>query len=459
MEVTEKAHAVLSPSGAAKWTACPGSIVLEEGLPNDSSPHARWGTAAHELAQLCLWDEIMDEAYSDPLNAESFVGRVFIVEGHEIKVDMEMADCVNTYCSYVHTYGDLAAGDKLYVEVEVPLEGITGEKGATGTSDAIWHLTNGEIVVIDLKGGAGVGVDADNNLQLGMYGLGAVDFLGVNPTRVRGNPTRVRGVIVQPRKNNISEFVWEPEELRGVYDRLNTGAKNVALARESDILNFLSPGEKQCRWCRAKATCPALRGEVVDVVTGSAAQPDDFADLDALPKVLSANITAPADLDAIALAASMRAAPLIETWLNAVRAEVDRRLMAGESVPGFKVVAGRAGSRAWSDAAAVEAAMKSARLKIDEMYDQKLISPTQAEKLLAKAKPKVWKKLEAFVSRADGKPSVAPESDPRPAYSTAAKVEDFEELPVRDELDPAAARPLFDKAKELAEINEDPLFA
>lgn len=458
MEVTEKTHAVLSPSGAAKWTACPGSVVLEEGLPNESSPHARWGTAAHELAQLCLWDEIMDEPYADPLNAESFVGRVFIVEGHEIEVDMEMADCVNTYCSYVHTYGDLAAGDKLYVEVEVPLDGMTGEKDATGTSDAIWHLANGEIVVIDLKGGAGVGVDATENLQLGMYGIGAADFLDVEPTRVRG-------VIVQPRKNNISEFVWEPEEFELLFLELCASAKAVGKARAvpkgGTLEKFLNPGDKQCRWCRAKATCPALRGEVVDVVTGSAAQPEDFADLDALPKVLSANITKPADLDAIALAASMRAAPLIETWLSAVRAEVDRRLMSGESVPGFKVVAGRAGSRAWNDADAVEAAMKSARLKLDEMYDQKLISPTQAEKLLAKAKPKVWKKLEAFVSRADGKPSVAPESDPRPAYSTAASVEDFEELPVRDELDPAAARPLFDKAKakELAEINEDPLFA
>ncbi len=453
MEVKEKAHAVLSPSGAAKWTACPGSIVLEDGLPNESSPHSRWGTAAHELAQLCLWDDIVEEAYAEPLDAEGFVDRVFVVEGHEIKVDMEMADCVNTYCSYVHSYGDLAAGDKLYVEVEVPLEGITGEKDATGTSDAIWHRADGEIVVIDLKGGSGVMVDADDNLQLAMYGLGAVIFLGFNPTRVRG-------VIVQPRKNNISEFVWEPADMNLVLDELRAGSAAVRKVHgKGELEKYLNPGEKQCRWCRAKATCPALRNEVVDVVTGSAAQPDDFADLDALPKVLSANITAPADLDAIALAASMRAAPLIETWLNAVRAEVDRRLMAGETVPGFKVVAGRAGSRAWGDAAEAEAAMKASRLKIDEMYEQKLISPTRAEKLLAKAKPKVWKKLEALITRADGKPSVAPESDPRPAYTVAAEADDFADLPVRDELDPAAVRPLFDKAKELAEINEDPLFA
>lgn len=460
-EVTEKSHAVLGPSGAATWVACPGSVVLQDGLPNDSSVHSRWGTVAHEVAALCLWDEIMEEPYAEPLEAEGFVGRVFSVEGHDIEVDMEMADTVNTYCSYVHSYGDLKAGDKLFVEVSVPLHNLTHEEGATGTSDAIWHRADGEIVVIDLKGGAGVGVDATENLQLGMYGLGAVDFLGVNPARVRG-------VIVQPRKNNISEFVWEPEDLIDMLERLRYAAKDVSKARAvpegGTLENFLSPGEKQCRWCRAKATCPALRGEVIDVITASAAQPEDFANLDDLPKVLAAEVSTPADLDAVALAASMRAATLIENWLKAVRAEVERRLFAGDKIPGFKVVQGRQGNRAWSNPDEAEALLKAARIKADVMYKSSLISPTEAEKILAKDKPKVWKKVEALITRSEGSPSVAPESDPRPAYSTAAEPEDFADLtegPAPENVAPAGdGKPsLLERQKALFDAANDPLLA
>lgn len=453
-EVSEKSHAVLGPSGAATWVACPGSVVLQDGLPNDSSIHSRWGTVAHEVAALCLWDEVMDEPYPEPLEAEGFVGRTFSVEGHAIEVDMEMADCVNTYCSYVHSYGDFKAGDRLFVEVEVPLEQITGEAGATGTSDAIWQLADGEIIVIDLKGGAGVGVDATENLQLGMYGLSAMHFLG-------HTPTRVRGVIVQPRKNNISEFVWEPKEIEDLSGWLKSAAVDVGRARAvpagGTLEAFLNPGEKQCRWCRAKATCPALRGAVVDVITASAAQPDDFATLDDLPKVLAAEISSPADLDALALAASMRSATLIENWLTAVRAEVERRLFAGQSVPGFKVVQGKQGNRTWRDAAAAEIALKASRLKSDEIYNYMLISPTAAEKLLEKSKPKVWKKMLDHIVRADGKPSVAPESDPRPVYSVAAEADDFADIP---EVVEAPVKPLLERMQEaMAMAEDDPLFS
>ncbi|MGJ7321623.1 DUF2800 domain-containing protein, partial [Morganella morganii] len=55
------------------------------------------------------------------------------------------------------------------------------------------------------------------------------------------------------------------------------------------------------------------------------------------------------------------------------------------------------------------------RLKQDQMYSMKVISPTQAEKLIKKDSPRRWTKLEALITRSDGKPTVAPETDPRPA--------------------------------------------
>jgi hypothetical protein len=62
------------------------------------------------------------------------------------------------------------------------------------------------------------------------------------------------------------------------------------------------------------------------------------------------------------------------------------------------------------------------------MYDYSVISPTSAEKL-AKADAlgeRQWKKLQTLITQADGKPSVAPESDKRPALVITPTADEFE---------------------------------
>ena len=89
--------------------------------------------------------------------------------------------------------------------------------------------------------------------------------------------------------------------------------------------------------------------------------------------------------DAPWLAACLGKVDLIEDWCKAVRAEVENRLASGQEVPGYKLVAGKRGNRAWGDPVAVEDLLKNRfRLKTEEMYDFKLISPTSAEKLAPK---------------------------------------------------------------------------
>ena len=119
---------------------------------------------------------------------------------------------------------------------------------------------------------------------------------------------------------------------------------------------------------------------------------------------------------------------LIEDWCKSIRGEIERRLFAGVEVEGYKLVEGKQGNRAWADAAEAEATMKSMRLKMDEMYEQKIISPTTAEKLLKKNAPKKWERLQKHVTRAPGKPSVAPATDPRPGMAIVATASDFSDL-------------------------------
>jgi len=125
------------------------------------------------------------------------------------------------------------------------------------------------------------------------------------------------------------------------------------------------------------------------------------------------------------LSMAMAKVDLVEAWCKAVRGEVERRLLAGETVDGWKLVEGRKGNRAWADEAAAEEMFKrSFRLRDDEMYTKKLISPTAAEKLL-KDTPKRLKRAMDLMTRSEGKPSVAPAADRRPALAVSNLADEF----------------------------------
>lgn len=180
----------------------------------------------------------------------------------------------------------------------------------------------------------------------------------------------------------------------------------------------LNPAEKTCRWCSAKATCPALAKKVQEDVGAEFEAMQD----DAIPLIESLGI--PTD---DTLTAKMNAVGLIEDWCKAVRAEVERRLFAGVPVEGYKLVEGRRGSRKWTNEQEVEATLKSMRLKLEEMYDFSLISPTTADKLhkAGTIGPRQWPRLQDLITQSEGKPSVAPASDKRPALVIAAAADEF----------------------------------
>lgn len=411
--VIEKQHAVLSPSGWSRWSNCPGSVEQEKPFPNRGSHYARYGTAGHELAERCLLGAG---------DAEQFVGDTLVVEGHEIVIDMPLADMVNEYVSYVGTFLDAAAGDIIMPEQRVPLTHMTGEAGAEGTSDVVGfrkRATGGwTMVIIDLKTGQGVPVFAKGNGQLRMYAGGALHKFAALYDVVD-----VQLVIIQPPLNIVDDETLTVDELRAFMDEVSIAAGRTQIGGAE-----LVPGEKQCKFCRAKSTCPALRDEVLSVVTTST--PGAFRNLDeepgAMPKTVAAEIKV-AD-DGELLAAQMRSLKLVEDWIKAVRAEVERRLFEGQPVPGFKVIQGKQGNRAWSDADAALAALKKVpTLKIDDVAPRSVVSPTAAKKLL-KGDEKRWSKIAPLIMQAPGKPSVAPASDPRPEYQVVSTAESFAAL-------------------------------
>ena len=226
----------------------------------------------------------------------------------------------------------------------------------------------------------------------------------------------VRLVISQPRTGNFSEWTVSVEELLAFGKEVKMAA---ATTRMSDAP--LHASEKACKFCKAKATCPALT-KAVESATGAM-----FDDLSAP--------TRPADCTSDDIANKMAMVKLVEDWCKAMRAETERRLLAGESVRGYKLVQGKQGNRKWSDAEEAEATLKGLRLKVEEMYDLSLISPTTAEKLMGSGAigPRQWKKVIPLITRSEGQPSVAPESDKRPALVVGGNSDDFDVVQAAEE--------------------------
>jgi hypothetical protein len=403
-------HALLSPSAAHRWVRCPGSLALDLtcGAEDTSSVFADEGTAAHELAQRCL-DTRRD--------ADAFLGTVIeLTNGSRFAVDDEMAGHVQTYLDAVRQF---AEGHELLVEQRVDFSGVLNLAGCFGTADALVATADGrELQVHDLKYGRGVKVEARHNEQLMLYALGALhqfDMLYAFE--------RVRLVIHQPRLGHLTEWDCALDELRTFGAE---AARQGALALHhlhtrtapSDLP--LAPGEKQCRFCKAKADCPALLASVTEALTGDLqdlSEDSIRAAVDDLPGVFN-----------LSLGRKLALVDLVEQWCKAVRARAESELLAGHPVEGFKLVEGRRGARAWSDAAAAEELFRSMRLKAEDMYDFSLISPTTAEKR-AKAGtigPRQWPKVQALIVQSAGKPSVAPAHDKRPALNP---IDDLVDIP------------------------------
>lgn len=396
IESEDYEHAKLSPSGAKKWMACAGSHALE--------------------------------------STEEFVERCFSME-----VTEDMAEYTQVYIDAVRARVEeykLAGAVEviLLVEQRLPIAHITGEEGATGTGDAViiavWADGTALVDVGDLKTGMGVVVSAFENPQLQIYGLGAIEQYGL-----LYEITRARLTIYQPRINREpSDWEITADDLLAFGEHAKERAKVARTAKEFMANwvgvddSYLTPGD-HCRtsFCKARATCPKL-AEFVQDTTGA-----DFEDLNVATTAMTMFKEDAEFIKPSVLSAKMAQIDLIEDWCKAVRAEVERRLLAGQPVPGYKLVQGKRGARAWGNADEVEATFKSMRLKQEEMYDFKLISPTTAEKLL-KDSPKRWNRITPLITQSDGKPSVAPESDKRPALVITPTEDDFDVVGAGDDL-------------------------
>lgn len=388
-----RAHAALGASSCYRWSACPGSVRLSAGIESKSSSYAEEGTAAHQLAEICLRNG------QDPIE---WVDRKLPAKYGSVYVTGEMADAVAVYTDYVRPF--ILAGDEVQIEHRFDLSSLGVGVPMFGTADCVIYRPQlRKLIVPDYKHGAGLAVEAEGNPQLRYYGLGAMLAMPDKPI------DSVEVVVVQPRAFHpagpIRSETLDPFDLTLWSGELIEAAKATT---QPDAP--LSAGD-HCRWCPAHPICPAQQSRALAVLES------DFDAITVPP--------APETLSAERIGHILQAADGVEAWLKAVRAHAYRLACDGNPPPGFKLVEGRPGNRAWADEDDAALALTIAGVGEEALYTRKLVSVAQAEKLLGKA---AAKELAGYVTRKPGVPTLVPESDKRPAIEGGAAA-DFVALP------------------------------
>lgn len=404
-------HSVFGPSGSAMWSTCAGSLIPNLLAPDETSFEAAEGTVAHAIAE---------EWLKTGIKPKHHLGTTQIVEENglrfEIVIDVIMFDYIKSYVDWVR----FLPGQH-YVERRVDFSRLMPIPKQTGTADFI-ALEHGKMWIRDLKYGAGVYVEVENNTQALLYALGAFyeydEIYDIQEIDIG---------IGQPRMDNFSTWTISREELLSwepYFRETAAAAWKVNAPRH--------PSVKGCRWCKVKATCGAqakLQEELAMLAFDDLAEDKTEKDIEALKNRITDDLepyklefVSPSDLTVEQMAILVPYRRLAEMWWKSIEDELEKRLQEGAKVPGYKLVDGRKSRDFINEKKAAEE-LEWLGLEPGEIFERKMISPAEAEKRLRKKgyrmadMPSLLKKI---VYAKPGKPTMAPENDKREAVQDVA---------------------------------------
>lgn len=402
--MSESTHAKLAPSAAERWLKCPGSIKLCANLADVESPYAAEGTFAHAIAADCL------RTGEDAVRMIGHTNNIFTCDEQMAAYVQEYLDVVREVHDPDELPGVGLLESTLFVERKVSLVGVRPD--IYGTADAIVVSHNGKTLsVFDLKYGAGVFVDVEDNPQLKLYALGALLSM---PECAKIE--HVCLYVVQPRhySGGCHYFSLSSSDLLAKFAAEIQRGAAATDASEAKV----NPGE-HCRWCLAKPHCPTLRAAALErtkhLFDDRAMSAHRLVPVKSPPPVGS--------LTTAEIANALEVFPLIEEWMKAVREHAYDRAAKGDVAPGFKLV-DKTGNRKWTDESAAELVLEA--YDANPYAKPKLLSPAQAEKMLPKLQREILMRQLAVKPKTGT--VLVPASDKRPAI-TAGDV--FDNLSVK----------------------------
>lgn len=369
-------HAVLSASSANRWLHCPPSVRLSEGYMDKASVFAMEGTSAHELCEYKLRSALGMEAENPTENLDFY--------------NTEMEECAEGYATYilelVEKAKETCSDPVVMVEQRVDFSRYVPE--GFGTADCI-IIADETLNIVDYKHGKGVEVSAEDNPQMKLYALGALELFDC-----LYDISKVQMTIFQPRLSNVSVFVMDKADL------LNWANDELTAKAE---LAFEGKGElccgEWCKFCKAKSNCKERARVNMEMAQYEFRKSSLLTDEEVV-KILSR-------IDELT------------SWASDVKNFALEQAVRGKQWPGWKVVEGRS-NRKYTDEGAVAQVVKNAGYN---PYDEKIMGITNMTKMLGKEK--FNELLGDFVERPQGKPTLVPEDDNRPRMNTAK--EDFKE--------------------------------
>ena len=363
-------HALLSASSSHRWLHCPPSARLGENYEDKGSDFAAEGTDAHSLCEYKLKRALGIKA-EDPTDTLSWY-------------DEEMEDCASGYAAYICELVEEAKKTcpDPAVLIEQRLDFSAYVKEGFGTGDCVL-IADGTLHIVDYKHGRGVLVEAEENPQMMLYALGALAIF----ESIYDIDT-VSMTIYQPRRANISTYTVSKERLYEWAETVLVPAAELAYSGSGEF----HCGE-WCQFCKAKADCRERAKANLEMAKFDFADPPLLTD-EEIEEVLG-------KVDELV------------SWANDIREYALQAALSGKEWNGWKVVEGRS-VRKYTNDRQVAAAVIAAGF---DPYEQKLLGITEMQKTLGKAR--FEEILGGLITKPQGKPTLVPASDKRPAMNNA----------------------------------------
>ena len=372
-------HAILSASSSHRWLHCLPSARLELEFENTSGEAAKAGTAAHELSEHKLKKALHIRSKRPVLEYDSD----------------EMEECTDDYVAFIMEQVELArksCTDPI-VLIEQRLDFSCYVPDGFGTGDCV-IISDDRLHIVDFKYGIGVLVDAENNPQMKLYALGALEIYDS-----LYDIKEVSMTIFQPRRENVSTWTVPVEELKAWAEEDLKPKAAKAYQGEGEYI----PGP-WCTFCRASIRCRARADEKLKLAQKEFKMPPLLTDSE-IEEIL--NII-----------------PDLTKWAGEITAyATDAAVNHGKEWSGFKVVEGRSIRKYTDEDAVAERAVESG---YEDIYRKSLIPLTEMQKLMGKTK--FEEILGGLIVKPPGKPTLVPKTDKRVAMNVTNAKNEFNEI-------------------------------